>query len=66
MSPDEQILRLLRNWSPEVSRLLDRAGYWDLPRTSTKRQDIAKKIGLVPGGKTYDAVLKAALDKAAA
>lgn len=63
MTPDEQILQLLKDWAPEVSRLLDQAGYWDLPRTSTKRQEIAKKIGLEPGGKTYDRVLKAALEK---
>jgi len=63
MTPDEQILALLKDWAPEVSRLLDQAGYWDLPRTSTKRQEIAKKIGLQPGGKTYDAILKASLEK---
>lgn len=62
-TPDEEILKLLKGWAPEVVRLLDRAGYWDLPRSSTKRADIAKKIGLVPGGKTYDRVLKAALEK---
>jgi hypothetical protein len=63
MTPDEQILQLLKDWSPEVSRLLDQAGYFDLPRTSIKRQEIAKKIGLQPGGKTYDRILKAALEK---
>ena len=63
MTPDEQILALLKDWAPEVTRLLDQAGYWDLPRTSTKRQEIAKKIGLQPGGKTYDRVLKASLEK---
>jgi hypothetical protein len=62
-TPDDQILALLKDWSPEVVRLLDRAGYWDLPRNSTKRTEIAKKIGLHPGGKTYDRVLKAALEK---
>ena len=63
MTPDEQILSLLKDWAPEISRLLDQSGYWDLPRTSTKRAEIAKKIGLVPGGKTYDRVLQAALEK---
>jgi hypothetical protein len=62
-TPDEEILRLLKDWAPEISRLLDQAGYWDLPRTSTKRQEIAKKIGLDPGGKTYRKVLKASLEK---
>lgn len=63
MSPDEQILGLLKDWAPEIQRLLTQAGYFDLPRSSTKRAEIARKIGLVPGGKTYDKVLKAALEK---
>jgi hypothetical protein len=62
-TPDEQILALLKDWAPEVDRLLRQAGYFDLPRTSTKRQEIAKKIGLEPGGKTYDRVLKASIEK---
>jgi hypothetical protein len=63
MSPDEQILGLLKDWAPEVDRLLRQAGYFDLPRASTKRQEIAKKIGLEPGGKIYDKLLKAAIEK---
>ena len=63
MSPDEQILSLLKDWAPEVDRLLRQAGYYDLPRDSTKRQDIAKKIGLQPGGKVYDKLLQAAIEK---
>jgi hypothetical protein len=63
MTPDEQILALLKDWAPEVNRLLKQAGYFDLPRSSTKRAEIARKIGLVPGGKTYDRVLKAAIEK---
>ena len=63
MTPDEQILALLKDWAPEVTTLLKQAGYFDLPRTSTKRQEIAKKIGLDPGGKLYRRVLKASLDK---
>jgi len=62
-TPDEQILQLLKDWAPEVQRLLTQAGYFDLPRTSTKRQEIAKKIGLEPGGKTYERVLKASIEK---
>ena len=42
----EEILQLLRGWAPDVIRLLRRAGYFDLPRDSTKRAQIAKKIGL--------------------
>ena len=63
MTPDEEILQLLQDWAPEVNRLLRRAGYFDLPRTSTKRQEIAKKIGLDVDGKTYKKVLAASLEK---
>lgn len=63
MSADSEILTLLRDWAPEIQRLLTQAGYFDLPRGSTKRAEIAKKIGLEPGGKTYDKLLKAALEK---
>jgi hypothetical protein len=63
MSPDEEILQLLRGWAPDVVRLLDRAGYFDLPRDSTKKAEIAKKIGLTPGNKIYNEVLKASIEK---
>lgn len=56
MSPDEQILKLLKDWAPEVQTLLHQSGYFDLPRTSTKREMIAKKIGLNPGGKLFEKV----------
>jgi hypothetical protein len=59
MTPDEEILKLLRDWVPEVVRLLDQAGYFDLPRDSTKRELIARKIGLNPGGRVYRQVLQA-------
>jgi hypothetical protein len=59
MSPDEEILKLLRDWAPEVVRLLDQAGYFDLPRDSTKKLEIARKIGLNPGSKLYRQVLQA-------
>lgn len=59
MTPDEEILTLLRDWAPEVVRLLDQAGYFDLPRDSTKKLEIARKIGLNPGSKLYRQVLQA-------
>jgi hypothetical protein len=59
MTPDEEILQLLRDWAPEVVRLLDQAGYFDLPRDSTKKLEIARKIGLNPGGRVYRQVLQA-------
>jgi hypothetical protein len=62
-TPDEQILKLLKDWAPEVDNLLHQAGYFDLPRDSIKRQEIAKKIGLDTNGKLFNRVLKASMDK---
>lgn len=63
MSPDEEILQLLRGWAPDVVRLLRQAGYFDLPRDSVKRAQIAKKIGLDSGGRLYKQVLAASVEK---
>lgn len=66
MTPDEQILNLLADWAPEVQVLLKRAGYFELPRNSTKKAEIAKKIGLDSGGKLFNQVLEASETKNAA
>ena len=63
MTPDEEILFLLKSWSPEIIDLLRKSGYFELPRDSTKREDIAKKIGLNPNGKLFKQVLKASTEK---
>lgn len=63
MNPDEQILRLLKDWAPEVNNLLEQADYFKLPRDSIKRQEIAKKIGLDTNGKLFNKVLKASMEK---
>lgn len=63
MSGDEEILKLLTQWAPDVVNLLKRAGYFDLPKNSIKRQEIAKKIGLDTGGKLFKDVLKASTEK---
>ena len=63
MSGDEEILKLLAQWAPDVVNLLKHAGYFELPKDSTKRQEIAKKIGLDPGGKLFREVLKASTEK---
>ena len=59
MTPDEEILTLLKRWAPEVNSLLSKAGYFDLPRDSTRKEEIAKKIGLSQNSRLYRAVLKA-------
>lgn len=63
MTPDDAILDLLRSWAPDVIDLLRRSGYFELPKNSIKRQEIAKKIGLDPGGKLFKDVLKASTEK---
>lgn len=63
MTPEEQILALLKGWAPEVDNLLHQAGYFDLPRDSIKRQAIAKEIGLQPGGKLARKVAAASMEK---
>jgi hypothetical protein len=63
MTPDEQILKLLKDWAPDVINLLTEADYFKLPRDSIKRQEIAKKIGLDTNGKLFNRVLKASMDK---
>lgn len=66
MTPDDEILKLLKDWAPEVNTLLHQAGYFDLPRDSTKAQEIAQKIGLNPGGKLWRSVATASKEKNAA
>jgi len=63
MTPnEEEILKLLKAWAPEVSRLLNQAGYFTLPE-GTEKAKIAQTIGLDPGGRLYQRVKTAALEK---
>ena len=63
MTPEGQILDLLKSWAPEINRLLTKAGYFDLPRDSTQKSEIAKAIGLDKNGKLYKQVLAASKEK---
>ncbi len=62
MTLDEQILELLRGFAPEITSLLKASEYFDLPK-GIKKEQIAKHIGLIPGGNLYKQVLKAAKTK---
>ena len=62
MSPDEEILKLLKSFAPDVTNLLDRAGYFSLDPLMPK-ENIAKAIGFQRGGRLYRQVLKASLEK---
>jgi hypothetical protein len=61
-TPRSQILKLLKQWSPDVTHLLDQAGYFDLEEGIAKSQ-IEKAIGLNRGGRLYRQVLAASLEK---
>jgi hypothetical protein len=63
MTPEESaVLRLLQSWSPDVTALLKRAGYFDLPE-GTKKEDIATKIGFGKGTPLYKKLRAASLEK---
>ncbi len=63
MTPDEEILRILADWAPEVTTLLKRADYFNLDFDQIKKEQIAKELGLDPGGKFYRQVLEASKTK---
>lgn len=63
MTPEEKAtLDLLRSWSPEVTGLLKRAGYFNLPE-GTEKDDIARKIGFGKGTPLYNKLKAASIDK---
>jgi len=63
MTPEEQaVLKLLQSWSPDVTTLLKRAGYFDLPE-NTKKEDIAHKIGFGRGTPLYKKLQAISLEK---
>jgi len=45
MSPDEQILQLLKAWAPEVNALLHQAGYFELDREEIEPEEAWKELG---------------------
>jgi uncharacterized protein YbgA (DUF1722 family) len=54
MQPEERaVLDLLQSWSPDVTGLLHRAGYFDLDVSTTKKEEIAQKIGFGRGTPLY-------------
>ena len=63
MTPEEKaVLGLLEGWSPDVTGLLHRAGYFDLP-PGTKKDEIAKKIGFGRGTPLYNKLKASSLEK---
>ena len=57
MTPDERaVLDLLQKWSPDITALLKRAGYFNLPE-GTAKEDIAKKIGFGRGTPLHKKIL---------
>ena len=62
MTPDKQILKLLKQWAPDCTNLLKKAGYFSLDPLIPK-EEIAKAIGFQRGGRLYRQVLAASKDK---
>jgi hypothetical protein len=62
MTSNKQILKLLKQWAPDCTALLDKAGYFSLDEGIAK-SEIEKAIGLQRGGRLYRQVLTASLEK---
>jgi hypothetical protein len=63
MQPEEKaVLKILQSWSPDVTGLLHRAGYFQLPE-GTAKEDIAQKIGFGKGTPLYNRLKAASLEK---
>lgn len=59
---EREVLKLLQEWAPSVSRILRKAGYFDLPE-GTERDEIARLIGFGPGTPLYRKLKAASLEK---
>lgn len=59
---EREVLKILQSWAPEVSRILRKAGYFDLP-PGTERDEIARKIGFGKGTPLYKKLQAASLEK---
>ena len=63
MQPEEKaVLDLLQSWSPDVTGLLHRAGYFDLPE-GTAKDEIASKIGFGRGTPLYNRLKASSAEK---
>jgi hypothetical protein len=62
LTPDDQIIQLLKGFAPDVTGLLKKSGYFDLPEGIEKEQ-ISKQIGFERGGKLYRKVAQASMKK---
>ena len=63
MQPEEKaVLDLLQSWSPDVTGLLHRAGYFGLPE-GTAKDEIASKIGFGRGTPLYKKIQAASIEK---
>lgn len=59
---EEAVLKLLKDWSPDVTTLLKQAGYFNLPE-GTAKEEIAQKIGFGKGGRLYNKIKAASAEK---
>lgn len=60
---EREVLKLLQEWAPSVSRILRKAGYFDLDTSTTERDEIARLIGFGPGTPIYKKLQSASIEK---
>jgi uncharacterized protein with gpF-like domain len=53
MTPEQQVLEILRSWSSDVVILLKRAGYFSPAMSDVAKEEIATKIGFGKGTRLY-------------
>ena len=64
MTPEEKaVLKLLQDWSPDVTTLLKQAGYFSPAMSEVAKEEIAAKIGFGKGGRLYNKIKAASAEK---
>jgi hypothetical protein len=62
MAYETEVLDLLKQWSPDVTRVLKKAGYFDLPE-GIEKEKIAEQIGFGRGTPLYRKLTQMSLEK---
>jgi hypothetical protein len=63
MTIEADVLDILREWSPDVTALLRRAGYFRLDASTTTKEEITQRIGFGRGTRLYRQLQAASYDK---
>jgi len=63
MTPEDAVMKLLQDWSPDVTTLLKLAGYFSPSMSEVAKEEIAQKIGFGKGGRLYNKIKAASAEK---